>query len=295
MNTVARIGVIGGTAVNNDVILPLLENLGLEIIQKDEVLFETPWGVVPLLSLVVEIDQESHTLFVLARHHALNGKSTPPHNIEFRANIHALNGCNLNSLFVMNNVGSLVNDWPPGSVGVVEDIVGIGGKGWTYSDEEAHHVDVSLTLDPLLREIVAAAYSKFQSSQTRLSHVYFQSMGPQFETPAENRSFRFLGASCVGMTFVPEVLLAAELGIPMCAVVVAGNWAAGIGKNDEQVSSETGRTYGGVGKADSESGAVSDKSSSPLIGKDVIAAAQGYSEPLWIGLIALLRHFSKSS
>ena len=52
--------------------------------------------------------------------------------------------------------------------------------------------------------------------------------GPQFETPAEIRAIKSLGASAVGMSTVPEVILARYQGLPLCALSVITNYAAGM-------------------------------------------------------------------
>ncbi len=60
--------------------------------------------------------------------------------------------------------------------------------------------------------------------------TYACAEGPRFETPAEIRMFRQLGADVVGMTSVPEVVLAREAGICYAAVAIVTNWAAGVSK-----------------------------------------------------------------
>jgi purine nucleoside phosphorylase len=98
-----------------------------------------------------------------------------------------------------------------------------------------------------------------------MRHVYARSIGPQFETPAEVVALQRNGATCVGMTFVPEVRLAAEREMPMCAVVIAGNWGAGMGDAEDH-----------------------------LDGDGVTDVAQAGMAPAWQALAALLDHLGKS-
>jgi purine-nucleoside phosphorylase len=58
--------------------------------------------------------------------------------------------------------------------------------------------------------------------------IYAWMCGPQFETPAEIRAIKSLGASAVGMSTVPEVILARYQGLPLCALSVITNYAAGM-------------------------------------------------------------------
>ncbi len=69
--------------------------------------------------------------------------------------------------------------------------------------------------------------------KVHLEATYVCAEGPRFETPTEIRMFRQLGGDLVGMTSVPEVVLAREAGICYAAVAVVTNWAAGV--SDEPV------------------------------------------------------------
>jgi 5'-methylthioadenosine phosphorylase len=76
--------------------------------------------------------------------------------------------------------------------------------------------------------LVAAALDRHESCAD--GGTYLCAEGPRFETPAEIRMFRLLGADLVGMTSVPEVVLAREAGVCYATVAVVTNWAAGIAK-----------------------------------------------------------------
>jgi len=265
----ARLAMIGGTSLGKGELQPGLESAGLSVESLEEVDVETPWGDVPMTVVKVKSgDNEEHTLFVVQRHHGKDGKSTPPHKIEFRANMHALTTCGAVACIAINNVGSLAENWPPGSVGVVEDVMCLSGDAWTFSEDHAVHVAMTRVLDKGLLQVLEQALLTAQPERgddVRMRHVYARSIGPQFETPAEVVALQRNGATCVGMTFVPEVRLAAEREMPMCAVVIAGNWGAGMGADEDH-----------------------------LDGDGVTDVAQAGMAPAWQALVALLNHLGIS-
>ena len=102
--------------------------------------------------------------------------------------------------------------------------------------------DMTYAYTPALRRLadeVAAAQG------VALRHgVYLGYMGPSYETPAEIRAFRVLGADAVGMSTVPEVIVASHCGLPVLAISLVTNMAAGVleKKLDENEVIETAAT-----------------------------------------------------
>jgi purine-nucleoside phosphorylase len=96
----------------------------------------------------------------------------------------------------------------------------IGAEG------DARFVDLSQAYDPALlvrlRDVAAAQGTELHQG------VYAWFSGPSFETPAEIRAIRLLGADAVGMSTVPEVILARFFGLRVAAVSVITNYAAGM-------------------------------------------------------------------
>src|SRR5205085_1951859 len=89
--------------------------------------------------------------------------------------------------------------------------------------------DLSRAYDPRLAEALEAAAAEAQVALRR--GVYAQITGPSYETPAEVRMLRLLGADAVGMSTVPEVIVAAHQGVPCCGISCITNAAAGISQH----------------------------------------------------------------
>ena len=169
----ARLAMIGGTSLGLGKLQPGLESAGLVVESLDEINIETPWGDVPMTAVkVVSGGGVEHSLFVVQRHHGKEGKSTPPHKIEFRANMHALTTCDAAACIAINNVGSLDEDWPPGSIGVVEDVMCLSGDAWTFSEDHAVHVAMTKVLDKELLQVLEQALRDTQPNEVLVRRVH---------------------------------------------------------------------------------------------------------------------------
>jgi purine-nucleoside phosphorylase len=134
-------------------------------------------------------------------------------------------GCEV--LVQTNAAGSLRAAMAPGSLMVLADhinpaqrspLVGAGGSERFVSMLDAY--------DPALRATARAVASK--SGVTLHEGVYVWTLGPQFETPAEIRMFQALGADAVGMSTVPETILARHAGLRVLALSLITNMGAGL-------------------------------------------------------------------
>jgi purine-nucleoside phosphorylase len=132
------------------------------------------------------------------------------------------------TLVVTNSAGSLHADWYPGSVAVIKDHINMTGTNPLIGeDTDARFVSMTDAYDPrLLKRLRAIAAS---SGVTVREAIYMWFSGPSFETPAEIRMAKNLGADLVGMSTVPEVILARWLGMRVLALSVVTNLGAGIG------------------------------------------------------------------
>ena len=83
--------------------------------------------------------------------------------------------------------------------------------------------------DPALRALIQAKAAENEINITE--GVYLACLGPSFETPAEIKAFKILGADCVGMSVVPEVIVAGHAGLKVLGVSCITNPAAGVSEH----------------------------------------------------------------
>ena len=153
----------------------------------------------------------------------------------------ALGDLGIDTLVLTNASGSLRPAIGPGSLVLVEDHINLQGLNPLAGlrGEEPRFVDMGAAYDPALRAILAEAARRIGLPLP--TGVYLALLGPSFETPAEIRAFRMLGADLVGMSTVPETIAARALGLRVAAVSVVTNLAAGIGARAAQPRADPGR------------------------------------------------------
>jgi purine-nucleoside phosphorylase len=133
-------------------------------------------------------------------------------------------------LLLTNAAGSLCRDLGPGEIMAIDDHINAMGdnplRGPHMPVWGARFPDQSQVYDPRLRDLLDAAAAEIGE---RISHgVYAAVSGPAYETPAEVRALRALGADAVGMSTVPEAILAHAAGMRVAGLSCLTNWAAGI-------------------------------------------------------------------
>lgn len=135
-------------------------------------------------------------------------------------------GCR--TLVLTNSAGSLRPEAGPGSLMMITDHINFAGANPLIGETgEKRFVDMTEAYDPSLRVRLRAAASRLAIPLSEGVYIWFS--GPTFETPAEIRAARTLGADAVGMSTVPEVLLARWLDLRVAALSVIANPAAGLG------------------------------------------------------------------
>jgi len=212
-----RIVVLSGTGMS-DLALEMSNNSS----RNNEIRVDSQWGQVPTILVETGLGK----VLLIDRHHREGEARTPPHEIEHRANIHAAKSFSPDLILSVNSVGTMIEDLPPGMIGVASDVLDLATRPWTFHDEDAIHADRTSIFDKKASEICSLALSKTQkSTPSRL--VVAQCVGPQFESPSEIDALVRLGADVVGMTLGPESRLIAETGIPHVAISCSSNWAAG--------------------------------------------------------------------
>ena len=184
---------------------------------------ETPYGS----AFIYRVEGED--LIFLARHGIKH--DTPPHKINYRANIKALEMIGVKRVLATNAVGSINTEIPPLGLALVTDFLDFtSNRESTFfdgGDSGLRHVDMSITYCPTLNQQLLALAPSFDID-LRPKAVYVCTNGPRLESPAEIRMYGQLGGDVVGMTGIPEATLARELGLCYAAVAFSVNWAAGI-------------------------------------------------------------------
>jgi xanthosine phosphorylase len=148
-----------------------------------------------------------------------------------RGPVRALKASGAEALFVTNAAGSLRPDVGPGSLMAISDHINLlGANPLTGPNDEAvgpRFPSLRDAYDPELRGLLHATAGLLGVALAE--GVYLATAGPSFETPAEIRAFRTLGADAVGMSTVPEVILARHAGMRVAAVSAITNLAEGMG------------------------------------------------------------------
>lgn len=138
----------------------------------------------------------------------------------------------IKTLVVTNACGAVNTSFSIGDLMLIEDHINMMGANPLTGENEAdfgpRFCDMTFAYTPRLREL-AAQVAEEQGILLQKG-VYLGYMGPNYETPAEIRAFRTMGADTVGMSTVPEVLTASHCGLKVLAISLITNMAAGIQK-----------------------------------------------------------------
>jgi len=167
-----------------------------------------------------------------------------------RGPVRALKAAGAEALFVTNAAGSLNEEVGPGSLMAISDhnnMLGVNPLVGPNDDEVGPRFpSLRDAYDPDLRTVLHTA--AIALGIPLAEGVYLATSGPSFETPAEIRAFRTLGADAVGMSTVPEVILARHAGLRVVAVSAITNLAEGMG--GEALSHEQTLKYANAAAGD---------------------------------------------
>ena len=180
-------------------------------------------------------------VFGAREHYYENGN---PHAM--RLPLEVLRALGADSLIVTNAAGSLRADIRPGDLMLLSDHINFSGLNPLIGERtDARFVPMGDAHDPGIRAALQA--SAAAEGVPLPEGVYAWYSGPSFETPAEIRAIRILGGDAVGMSTVPEVILARFLGLKVAAVSTITNMAAGL--SDEKISHEHTKAMAPLGAA----------------------------------------------
>jgi len=187
---------------------------------------ETPFGAPS--DAVSELEVGTSRVFFLPRHGALH--SIAPHEINYRANMAALKQLGVDSVIALNTVGVIPATPAPGSLALPDQLIDYtwGRDQTIYSRESGSVVHVDFTepfsndlRDSLLEQARKEGLDCFDGG------VYACTQGPRLETAAEIDRLERDGADFVGMTAMPEAVLARELGLHYACLCLVVNYCAG--------------------------------------------------------------------
>lgn len=163
---------------------------------------------------VRELAGGGHVLILGARTHLYEGKGVGPvaHGVRTAAKLGAT------SLILTNGCGSTVPEWGPGTAVLLKDHINLTS---TSPIQGARFVDLTDAYSPRLREVARRVDPNLPEG------VYAQFPGPHYETPAEVKMARLLGADLVGMSTALETIAAREAGLEVLGISLVTNQAAG--------------------------------------------------------------------
>lgn len=218
-----KIAIIGGTG--------LTELSGPEIIQQAVV--ETPLGATS--GVVTEGRWQEREILFLARHG--HPHSVAPHKINYRANLLALQQMGTKAIIAVNAVGGIHAQMDSGKIVIPHQVIDYTwGRESTFFDGDfkpLDHIDFSHPYDETLRQRLISAAEQCELDVCDFG-VYAATQGPRLESIAEINRLEKDGCDLVGMTGMPEAVLARELNIPYASLCLVVNPAAG--KSEHEIT-----------------------------------------------------------
>ncbi|MDI6888982.1 MAG: S-methyl-5'-thioadenosine phosphorylase [Methanocellales archaeon] len=206
-----RVAIIGGSGVYD---LDILDNPQERVIETEYGTAEVKMG-----------SYEGQEIVFLARHEKVH--ALPPHKINYRANIAALKKLDVERIIGTTTVGGINSSLKTGDLVLLDQFIDFTkNRACTFYDDKVAHTDMTNPYCSEIRENIIKA-AKILGIDIHEKATYVCTEGPRFETSAEIKMFSLLGGDVIGMTNIPECVLARELGICYAAVAVVANPAAG--------------------------------------------------------------------
>ena len=171
----------------------------------------------------------------LARHG--EGHSVPPHRINYRANLAALQQVGARRVLALNTVGGITAPCPPRALVCPDQLIDYTwARISTVCEEEGTqvlHVDFG---DPYRASLRGELIDAARASNVAVvdGGCYGATQGPRLETKAEIARMRRDGCDLVGMTGMPEAAIAREMGLDYACLAIVANWAAGAGPDPDE-------------------------------------------------------------
>lgn len=209
----SRIAIIGSRGISSADFIKEAEHIKVE----------TEAGMVPIIAG----NFARHEIFFLNRSHGKPG--VPPHSVNYKGNILALAKLGVHYLMTTAVVGSLSNDIPVGALLILDQFLDFtkqrdstifGSSGFSFVD----------TTDPYCPHLSSYLFKAAQELTLAVipTGCYVGVEGPRYETRAEIEMYRRLGGDVIGMTNIPEVVMAREAGICYATLASVSNLGAGL-------------------------------------------------------------------
>jgi len=214
-----KVGVIAGTGA-----LELFES-------GQDAVVTTNWGEPSSALTRVTLGANGRPIdaWMIQRHG--NPHRIPPHRVNYRANIAALQQAGVEHVISINAVGGIRSEYKPGDLVLVDQLIDYTwGRAHTFSDgadQALLHVEFGNPYEGVMWQALAKAAQEAQVT-VHLGGCYGATQGPRLETAAEIGRMANDGCDVVGMTGMPEAGLAREAGLDYASIAVVANPAAGL-------------------------------------------------------------------
>ena len=207
-----KIGIISGHKIPD-----LLKN-------PEKIIVETPYGDIP-----IEISKlGKHEIFFINRHGPKS--NLPPHKVNYLGNIQAFASSHVRCILSISTVGSIKKSINAGDFVIPHDFIDFTkSRLQTFYSDKRVHVDMTAPYCSSLRDKLAKSCKQIKNIRMHGQGVYLSTEGPRLETASEIQFFSTY-ADVVGMTGIPEVVLAREKRICYATLCVVCNMAAGLQK-----------------------------------------------------------------
>lgn len=227
----SKLAIIGGTGLRE------FSHINLDKIEHEK----TPFGKTSSSLLYGHV--EDNPVIFINRHG--DKHNLPPHKVNYRANMWALQQAGVKTIVSINAVGGITKAMKPGYFVLPDQLIDYTyGRDFTVYEEnlaEPVFTDFSYPFTPGLRDKLTKVIHTL-TKELQLNVVekatYGVTQGPRYETAAEINRMEKDGCDIVGMTAMPEAFLARELKMDYAGISLVVNWAAGRGQGEEIDESE---------------------------------------------------------
>jgi len=208
-----KIGIISGHSIPN-----LMKD-------PENIMVETPFG-----DISVEASKlGKHDIFSISRHGPKS--NLPPHKVNYLGNMQAFASSHVECILSIGTVGSMKKSIQPGDFVIPHDFIDFTkSRPQTFYNDKRVHVDMTDPYCPSLRDTLIQSCKQMKNIKVHEKGVYLATEGPRLETASEIQFFS-QSADIVGMTGLPEVVLAREKRICYAALCVVCNMATGLQKS----------------------------------------------------------------